>query len=145
MSNVEDRMAMSLCSRSIRHSSFVILFIAAGCRPPVSSVHGNVTYEGAVIARGQITFMPLGGRGAERSGKIQGGKYVVNDVAPGSKTVQIIGVKQIKFPKTQAEMAAAAKRVPPPPPETADEVPANAEGNGQTVETTAGVQELNFD
>lgn len=121
------------------------LVALAGCRKSISSVHGKVTYEGAAIGRGQITFTPVGGHGVPRSEAIEAGKYVVDNLPPGPKTVQIVGVKQIKFPKTQAEAAEAAKRGPPAAAETADEVPQNAEGNGQAVETTAGVQELNFD
>jgi hypothetical protein len=123
----------------------LLLAAFAGCKPSISSIRGKVTYDGAAVARGQITFMPEGGHGVARSGKIEAGNYVVNDVPPGRKTVQIVGVKQIKFAKTQAEAAEAAKRGPPAAAESADDVPQNAEGNGQTVETAAGAQELNFD
>ena len=64
---------------------------------------------------------------------------------PGKKIVEIIGVKQIHFAKTHEEMAAAAKRGPGAVPASADEVPANAQGNNQEIETTLGVQERNFD
>jgi hypothetical protein len=113
----------------------------AGCRQSTSTVHGTVMYEGAAISRGQITFTPASGHGVARSGPISSGKYSVNDVPPGRKTVQIIGVKQIHFAKTQGE---DAKRGPSAAAETADDVPADAEGNGQTVETTPGEQELDF-
>ncbi len=119
--------------------------IVTGCRHSTTSVHGKVTYDGKPIGRGQITFSPAGGHGVVRSGPIAAGKYTVDNVPPGPKILQIIGVQKINFPKTHAEMAEAAKRGPPAAPETADEVPANAVGNGQTVEIAAGSQELNFD
>ena len=62
----------------------------------------------------------------------------MENIPPGKKTVQIIGVKAIhsaktprRWPKRLNADAAA--------PETADEVPANAQGNNQTIETTLGV------
>jgi hypothetical protein len=111
-----------------------------GCKDSKSLIHGNVTYEGAPINRGQITFSPADGHGTAGSAPIEGGKYSVENVLPGKKIVQIIGVKQIQFAKTSEE---ASKRRAAP--ETADEVPPNAVGNNQVIETTTGAQELNFD
>jgi hypothetical protein len=116
-----------------------------GCKQSTSSTHGNVTYEGTPVHRGQITFTPADGHGQARSGKVESGNYTVEDVPPGKKIVQIIGVKETHVPKTHAEMAEAAKRGPPKTVESADEVPANAVGNGQTIETKQGSQEFNFE
>jgi len=104
-----------------------------------------VTYEGAPINRGSITFWPADGRGAESSGPIDAGRYSIGNVPPGKKIVEIIGVKQVHFAKTHAEMAARAKAAPNAEPESADEVPADAQGNKQSIETTEGAQELDFD
>jgi hypothetical protein len=143
MSNIESRCRAAFV---VRRSAFVILLVvaSAGCRQSSSTVRGKVTYEGSAVDRGQITFMPASGHGTSRSGPIASGGFKIDGVPPGPKIVQIIGVKQIHF-KTRAEMAEAAKRGPPAAPETADEVPANAVGNGQTVEIAAGAQEMNFD
>ena len=79
------------------------------------------------------------------SGQIAAGKYSIENVPPGRKIVLITSVKQYHFPKSHAEMAEMAKRGPPPTQETADEVPANAQGNNASIETTQGVQQFNFD
>jgi hypothetical protein len=115
--------------------------VLAGCQHSASSVHGEVTYEGSPVGRGQVTLMPASRHGAAWSGPIVAGKYTIDNVPAGPKIAQIIGVKQIQFAKTQAE---AAKRDRTAVPETADEVPADAEGNNQAVETTGSDQELNF-
>jgi hypothetical protein len=133
----------------LRLALFTVLLAApalSGCRQSTSTIRGKVTYEGAPVNRGQITFSPVDGHGVARSGPIESGKYTVDNVSPGKKTVQIIGVKQIHFSKTHAEEAEAARNGPPKTaPEKADEVPADAVGNNQAVETSEGVQELNFD
>ena len=123
----------------------VLLAALPGCRQSTSSIHGNVTYEGAPIQRGQITFAPADKHGAAKSGQIESGKYTIENVLPGPKIVMITGVKQFHFPKSHAEMAEMAKRGPPAAQDSADEVPANAVGNNKSVETKDGVQELNFD
>ena len=122
----------------------LVVPVLIGCQQSKPSIHGTVTYEGVPISRGQITFAPADGRGVARSAPIEAGKYTIENVPPGKKIVQIIGVKQIQFAKTHAEMAAAAKRGAPAAPETADEVPTYAEGNNQAIETIQGSQERNF-
>jgi hypothetical protein len=131
-----------------RLAFFAVMLAApalSGCGQSASTLHGKVTYEGAPVHRGQITFTPADGHGIARSGPIESGSYTIENVPPGKKTVQIIGVKQIHFSKTHAEEAAAAKNGPPKVAETADEVPANAIGNNKAVETATGAQEMNFD
>jgi hypothetical protein len=122
-----------------------LLAALSGCGQSNSSIHGKVTYEGAPIQRGQITFAPPGRQGVALSRPIEAGRYTIDNVPPGKKIVMITSVKQFHFPKSHAEMAEMAKRGPPPAQETVDEVPANAVGNNKEVETTAGAQELNFD
>jgi hypothetical protein len=130
----------------------VALLLAApffsGCKSPTSVIEGNVTYDGAPIHHGQITFSPVGGgQGRVCSAPIEAGKYRVENVPPGKKIVEIIGVKQVHFARTHDEMAKAAEAAKHGAAiqETADEVPEDAVGNNQTLETTLGPQELNFD
>ena len=126
--------------------SMLAATVLLGCqKSPTTIISGKVTYEGAPITRGQITFTPADGHGKVCGKPIEAGKYSIEGVPPGRKIVEIIGVKQIHFAKTHAEMAEAAKRDTDEEPESADEVPANAQGNNQSVEIAAGVQELNFD
>ncbi len=132
-----------ICRRLALLAYLLAAPVLIGCQgSTTSSISGNVTYEGAPINRGYITFTPSDGRGAVCGGPIEAGKYQVANVPPGKKIVQIIGVKQIHFARTSEE---ASKRPASAAPETADEVPANAEGNNQAIETTAGSQEQNFD
>jgi hypothetical protein len=155
MSNVELPHSSFKLSSFFRHSSldirdlaFIILCVPAlsGCRQSISSIHGKVTYEGAPIQRGQITFAPADRRGVARSGPIESGKYTVENVPPGRKIVMISSIsKPSHVPKSHAEMDEMAKRGPPAAPDSADEVPANAVGNNASIETTQGVQEYNFD
>jgi hypothetical protein len=121
-------------------STFVL-----GCHGSKNSLSGNVTYEGAPINRGYITLSPVDGHGTSCGGAIDAGKYVIDNVTPGKKIVQIIGVKQIQFARSHQEMADAAKSGAPKAPESADEVPSDAQGNNQTIEITVGAQEQNFD
>jgi hypothetical protein len=123
----------------------LLLAALSGCRQSTPSIHGKVTYEGAPIQRGQITFSPADGRGTAHSGPIQSGQYKVDDVPPGRKVVLISSVKQFQFPKSHAEMAEMAKRGTPASQDSADEVPANAVGNNKAIETATGAQEFNFD
>ncbi|MGO9113890.1 MAG: hypothetical protein ACLP9L_32065 [Thermoguttaceae bacterium] len=114
-----------------------------GCgKGSVSSIHGNVTYEGAPVKRGRITFTPCDGRGKTCGGAIEEGKYTVTDMPPGRKMVRINSIKEIRFHKTSGE---AAKDTAGSPPEAASGLPVDAQGNDQIVETTVGAQELNFD
>jgi len=120
--------------------------VLLGCQPSSkSSINGQITYEGKPINHGTIAFWPADGRGAECSGPIEAGKYNVGNVSPGKKIVDSIGVKQIHFAKTHAEMAEKAKVASGEEPESADEVSPDAQGNNQTIEITLGAQELNFD
>ena len=123
----------------------VLLAVAAlsGCnKGSGSSIQGSVTYEGAPLKRGQITFTPADGRGKTCGASIAEGKYKVSDVPPGKKMVGISSVKEIHFHRTTGD---AAKDTNGPPPETASDLPEDAQGNNQVVEITAGAQELNFD
>ena len=122
--------------------------LLVGCESRGPSISGRVTYEGAPIKNGQITFTPTSGRGSVCSAKIENGAYRVVNVSPGQKKVQIIGVKKIHF-RPPAEQAAASKAAKAAgevvTPESTEDMPDNAEGNNQVIETTEGVQERNFD
>jgi hypothetical protein len=120
----------------------------AGCGP-ATTVSGTATYEGEPIEDGWITFLPAGGAGREAGSKITGGEYHVEEILPGEKTVQIIGVREVPFVASSEEMERQSRENPrlaggrdlvyP-----ADTVPPDAEGNNQRVTVEEGPQTLNF-
>lgn len=124
------------------------LLPSAGCGKP-TFVTGTVTYEGQPVEKGAISFVPKEGQGPTAGAMIEGGKYRVEPIKPGIKVVQIIGVKKVPFARSSEEMAKraaeAAQRgdssglIDP-----ADDVPADAVGNGAEIEVKAGEQKLDF-
>lgn len=60
---------------------------AAGCGPSAGSVSGNITFEGKGIPVGTVVFVPA--NGADVSGSIYEGKYLVDKVPPGEAKVFI--------------------------------------------------------
>ncbi len=130
---------------SRRRALLALLLVApalTGCnRDSGSSIQGIVTYEGAPVKHGGITFTPVDGRGRACGAPIDEGKYKVSGVPPGKKMVGIVSVKEIHFHRTTGEAAKDTSDAP----ETASDMPEDAQGNNQTVEVIAGAQELNFD
>jgi hypothetical protein len=114
-----------------------------------ATVSGSVTYDGQPVGDGTITFLPADGKGPTVGGPIAGGRYSVSGVLPGAKVVQITAVKAVKFAQSSAEMAqqAADRKAKGDATgliESADVIPANAEGNNATVEVKAGAQTHDF-
>ena|SRR5437762_3699055 len=122
-----------------------VLLLGSGCSTSVSSVNGTVTYEGQPIQQGEITFTPADGVGPVVGSPISAGTFTVSSIAPGKKVVQISDLPTLEFAKSTEELAKAAQqgaRPAAPPPNL---MPANAAGNGATIEIKAGNQTLNFD
>lgn len=125
-----------------------LLLLLAGCGGS-TAVTGSVSYEGQPVESGSITFLPADGQGPSAGAAISGGQYRVDEITPGEKTVQIVGLKEISFARSSAEMAqqaeeAARRGTAAAPVEQASEIPANAEGNNATVEVKPGTQTLDF-
>jgi hypothetical protein len=124
------------------------LLVLPGCGG-ATTVSGTVTYEGEPIQEGWVTFLPADGAGSEAGAKITDGQYHVEAIAPGEKTVQIVGVKEVPFVASSEEMEQQSRENPrlaggrdlvyP-----ADTVPPDAEGNNQRVTVKDGTQTLNF-
>ena len=124
-----------------------VLFFA-GCGRS-SSISGSVTYNEQPIADGAITLIPADGKGATAGGRIADGKYRVDKITPGEKIVQIIGVKDVKFVASSAELEKQSQELNIKNRRTdvvfqADNVPEDAEGNNERVEIVAGHQERDF-
>jgi hypothetical protein len=109
-------------------------FLVAGCSDTLT-VGGTVTYEGAPIKEGQISFVsPAVTAGAP----ITDGKYqLVGKLKPGKYTVNITGVLKSA---TSNEPLKSGDSMPP-----SDPIPDMAVGNGQSVEITGSKADLNFD
>ena len=125
----------------------VLLVGFLGCGANTASVSGTGRFGGSPVGRGFINFLPAGGNAEAAGGPITKGAYHVTDIPLGSKKVEIIGVKETAFAATSEEMrrqAEAAQGGAPPEAEKADEIPADAVGNGQTLEVTAGSHRKDF-
>ena len=125
-----------------------LLLLVAGCGSS-TAVTGSVSYEGQPVESGSITFLPADGQGPSAGAAISGGQYRVDEIAPGEKIVQIVGLKEISFARSSAEMAqqaeeAARRGTASAAVEQASEIPADAEGNNATVEVKPGTQTLDF-
>jgi hypothetical protein len=129
----------------IRFGCLVFLaWVVVGCARKPSYVTGTVTYEGAPVQSGYITFIPVDGQGASTGGQIVRGKYKVEDVSPGTKRVeiragaQLADMPDVDAPKTQPVGKAAPQR--------SDEelIPPDAEGNNVSVDIGKGNQKIDF-
>jgi hypothetical protein len=138
---------------SNRHTAALLagaLFCVSGCGA-ATTVSGTVTYEGEPIEEGWVTFFPVGGAGSEAGAKITEGRYHVEEITPGEKTVQILGVKEVPVVASSAEMERQSRENPNLVGDgrdlvyPADTVPPNAEGNNQRVTVKDGAQTLNFE
>jgi hypothetical protein len=119
----------------------VLLPLLLGCGGALS-VSGTVTYDGKPIADGQISFLPLGGKGTPAGAPIVGGKYRVDkglDVGP--HRVEILGNRKVEIdPKSpEAERYGSVKHKV-----IGDLVPADALGNNQKVDITESSRTFDF-
>lgn len=126
-----------------------ILFFAIGCRPP-TTVSGKVTFDGAAVDDGFITFFPEGGDGATVASPIHQGKYRIANAKPGVHLVEIVASKKISFAMSTAEMEAKFKEAQSKGNRTgiiapADLIPPNALGNRRKVTLNPGEQTFDFD
>jgi hypothetical protein len=123
-------------------------FVLCGCGS-TNSVAGKVTYKGADVEEGYITFFPNQTKGAEKASPIKAGAYEVSGLTPGPHIVEVTASKKIQFALSSEEMeakfkAAKAKGNATGVIESADLIPANAKGNRQNVDIKAGSQKMDF-
>jgi hypothetical protein len=59
-----------------------------GCGAGSHKITGTVTYDGELVATGEISLVPIGLDGPPDAGKIEGGRYTVV-TSPGEKRVEI--------------------------------------------------------
>ncbi len=136
-------------NKSFKSSSTLALLVCSlitlvlGCGSPTGSVEGIVTYDGAPIEKGMITFTPVEGKGVVVGCEIQNGKYIAKGVSPGKNVLTVAAVKQVTFSRSSEEMSKMAASnagkgsieglIDP-----ADIVPSNAKGNGVEHSVSAG-------
>lgn len=127
------------------------LVLMSGCEQK-TAVSGKVTYNGQPVEKGNITFRPNGGTGRSFGAKIANGVFTADQARPGSYTAAVVGVKKIDFAMSSEEAARKANenkaklgQLAGQVSEAADYIPEDAEGNGKTVEITAGSQTIDFD
>lgn len=126
----------------------VVLSAAAGCTNK-TTLSGQVTYDGQPVENGAITLLPADGKGPSAGGPIKAGRYRVEQLTPGKKIVQVIGVKDIEFARSSEEMARFAETTDFQTNrhdvlERADMVPADAEGNFQEITVEPGQHTMDF-
>jgi hypothetical protein len=150
---VTDALGMPGCSAMKSKQNLLLPLVAAvavvGCDGN-SRVRGTVSYDGVPIADGAMTLLPADGQGPTAGGKIANGRYDIAQVTPGAKIVQIIGVKEVKFVASSAELEELSKRIDVKSRRTdvvfeADTVPEDAQGNYARIEVMPGDQTFDFE
>jgi hypothetical protein len=122
------------------------LCASAGCSESKATVTGTVTFGGAKVVRGYITFYPIGANGemkgarAETKGaEIVDGSYTVEKLSPGQRKVVIAASPRLVVQKTAKTSTSSVHAYPPAQP-----VPPNARGNSKVVTIAPGKQSLDF-
>jgi hypothetical protein len=128
---------------------FLLAFLLPACGGNLSSVSGEVSYEGQPIEKGWINFAPADGKGPTAGRPITNGKYEISGLLPGMRIVEITAVKRVPFARSSQEMARRAEQDRARGDNTglidpADVIPPEAEGNNATVELKPGAQTLDF-
>ena len=124
--------------RLITPAFSVLFLLSIGCSETAPSLSGTVTYNGAPVADGYVTFSPTGS-GTSFAAKITGGKYNADKIYTGQFQALVTASPNAPAPRTREEAAAQRPAATPAP-----AIPENAQGNGRTVEITGGQQTLDF-
>jgi hypothetical protein len=115
------------------------LLAVVGCgQDGEPSLSGSVTYNGAPVANGTISFTPIEGE-SSFGAEVTNGKYAAKDAQPGQYKATIQAHQAVAdMPKTREAFTASAGKAQD------SSIPADAEGNGRTVEVKGGEQTLDF-
>ncbi len=116
----------------------LLLAGVAGCNQNgAAGLSGSVTYNGEPVKKGTVAFAPKGGNMAALTVPITDGKYSSSEITPGEFTVSVQGDRMDSGPLTR-EQAAKLGNLPP------SYIPADAQGNGQTVNVSGDGQTLDL-
>ena len=115
---------------------------ASGCGSETkTSVSGSVTYNGAPVEHGVVTFEAADG-GNSFGAPVANGQYAADDAKTGQfKAVIQSGAAPTSTSSREAFQQQAGANSDQ---DSANYIPADAEGNGQTIEITAGAQTRDF-
>jgi hypothetical protein len=130
-------MTHSQVSRTVGRVIPLLLPLLVGCGGSGATVSGTITYDGALVEQGFITFFPVDDAGATQGAAIVQGKYRVAGLSPGKKRVLITTA-----PEARKVPAGGSLEVQLRPGK--DAVPRNAVGNNQVLEVATGEQTLDF-
>lgn len=108
---------------------------------PGTTVTGKVTYEGAPVESGAISFMPADGKGAAAGASIVNGTYKVEGVPPGKKIVEVVSAAPDPGPMSSEENYKRSQQPQQKAPQT---IPQNAAGNGAQHQIGEGEQVLDI-
>ena len=141
---------MTRSARVLAAAGAVALLAAAGCGRS-ADLSGNVSYDGQPVESGTITFVPADGGGPTAGALITEGRYRARDLSPGSKVVQIQGFRDVPMARYSSELAEQAEEamrrgesLAVDPVDDAQIIPADAQGNNETIEVQPGRQTLDF-
>jgi hypothetical protein len=117
---------------------------AVGCGQGAStSLSGSVTYNGAPVENGSVSFAPVGG-GTSFGAEIVDGRYAAEKPTPGKFQVLIRADRPAQIVKTREEAERQLEANAGNPLVSANYIPEDAAGNGQQVEIKSGSQTLDF-
>jgi hypothetical protein len=128
----------------------ILAALVSGCGSTGATVSGTVTFEGAPVSNGSISFLPADGKGPAEGAPIRGGQYKLDILVPGLKLVKIEAVKnvQVNWSSLEGQKAyeeAKAKGTLGALLDTNDLISPDAVGNNQTVKVVSGKQTFNFE
>lgn len=145
------RLSRNLFLSSPRFAGPIVLLImfVVGCGENGGVVSGKVTYDGKTIESGMVTFTPAKGMGSMVGTDIVDGKYKATGVSVGDNIVQVIAIKKVNHARSTEELAKLAAQQLASGNDTgiiepADIVPANAQGNNNTVAIQSGNNTLDL-
>jgi hypothetical protein len=134
----------------LSRACFYAIFLVASCGcGAASTVKGQVTYEGAPVTDGFVTFFPQSDNGPTAAAPIKDGAYSINTLLLGPHIAEITASKKINHAMSTEEMeakfkAAKAKGNATGIVESGDLIPPIAVNNRQTIDIKPGSQTVDF-
>jgi len=123
---------------------FGSLILVGGCGQGASStVTGSVTYNGAPVETGVVSFTS-DDAASSFAADIVSGQYTAKEARPGSYKATVQATSAAAKATTSRESFQQQGQTSAGKQESPNYIPENAEGNGQTVEIKDGDQTLDF-